>query len=104
MVRAKLSTSYPCVAASLAVVMSAIWSTPATAEPKWAKLVPFKKVEADPQQDYDLEEKQGPWMIMACSFAGPTAEQQSPEALATHQKAEIDRWWPTIKAANIKAE
>ena len=28
--------------------------------------------------------------------------QQTPEALAAHQKAEIDRWWPIIKAANIK--
>jgi tripartite-type tricarboxylate transporter receptor subunit TctC len=28
-------------------------------------------------------------------------EQQSPEALAAHQKAEIEKWWPIIKAANI---
>ena len=31
-------------------------------------------------------------------------EQQTPEALGTYHKAEIDRWWPIIKAANIKAE
>ena len=31
-------------------------------------------------------------------------DQQSPEALAAFQKAEIDRWWPVIKAANIKGE
>jgi tripartite-type tricarboxylate transporter receptor subunit TctC len=31
-------------------------------------------------------------------------EQQSPEALAAFQKAEIDKWWPVIKAANIKVE
>jgi tripartite-type tricarboxylate transporter receptor subunit TctC len=30
--------------------------------------------------------------------------QQTPEALAAMQKAEIERWWPIIKAANIKAE
>ena len=30
--------------------------------------------------------------------------QQSPEALRAFQKAEADRWWPIIKAANIKAE
>jgi len=30
--------------------------------------------------------------------------QQTPEALAAQQKAEIERWWPIIKAANIKAE
>jgi tripartite-type tricarboxylate transporter receptor subunit TctC len=30
--------------------------------------------------------------------------QQSPEGLAAFQKAEIDKWWPVIKAANIKVE
>jgi tripartite-type tricarboxylate transporter receptor subunit TctC len=30
--------------------------------------------------------------------------QQTPEALAAFQKAEIEKWWPIIKAANIKAE
>ena len=29
--------------------------------------------------------------------------QQTPAALAAHQKAEIEKWWPIIKAANIKA-
>ena len=31
-------------------------------------------------------------------------EQQSPEGLAAFQKAEIDKWWPIIKAAGIKPE
>src|SRR5476651_996475 len=31
-------------------------------------------------------------------------EQQSPEGLATFQKAEIDKWWPIIKAAGIGAQ
>ena len=30
--------------------------------------------------------------------------QQSPEALRAFQKAETERWWPIIKASNIKAE
>jgi tripartite-type tricarboxylate transporter receptor subunit TctC len=29
---------------------------------------------------------------------------QTPEALGAYQRAEIDKWWPIIKAANIKAE
>ena len=31
-------------------------------------------------------------------------EQQSPEALATLQKAEIEKWWPIIQATGISAE
>jgi tripartite-type tricarboxylate transporter receptor subunit TctC len=31
-------------------------------------------------------------------------DQQTPNALATFHKAEIDKWWPIIKAAGIKAE
>jgi tripartite-type tricarboxylate transporter receptor subunit TctC len=33
-----------------------------------------------------------------------TRDQQTPEALAAFQKAEIEKWWPIIKAANIKGE
>jgi len=31
-------------------------------------------------------------------------EQQNPEALAAHQKAEIEKWWPIAKAASLKGE
>jgi tripartite-type tricarboxylate transporter receptor subunit TctC len=34
----------------------------------------------------------------------PPREQQTAQALAAHHKAEIEKWWPLIKAANIKAE
>jgi tripartite-type tricarboxylate transporter receptor subunit TctC len=30
-------------------------------------------------------------------------EQQNPESLAAQQKAEIEKWWPVIKAAGIKS-
>jgi tripartite-type tricarboxylate transporter receptor subunit TctC len=33
-----------------------------------------------------------------------TREQQTPEALFALQKAEVDKWWPVIKAAGIRAE
>jgi tripartite-type tricarboxylate transporter receptor subunit TctC len=31
-------------------------------------------------------------------------EQQTPEALAAHQRAEIEKWWPLIKSARIRAD
>jgi tripartite-type tricarboxylate transporter receptor subunit TctC len=34
----------------------------------------------------------------------PLREQQTPEALGTFHKAEIDKWWPIIRAAGITAE
>ena len=32
------------------------------------------------------------------------SEPQAPAALGAFQKAEIEKWWPTIKAAGISAE
>ena len=32
------------------------------------------------------------------------AEQQTPQGLAAYHAAEIAKWWPIIKAADIKAE
>ena len=34
----------------------------------------------------------------------PVREQQTPQALAAFHKAEIEKWWPIVKAANIKGE
>jgi len=34
----------------------------------------------------------------------PPVEQQTPGALGAFQKAEIEKWWPLIKAAHIKVE
>jgi tripartite-type tricarboxylate transporter receptor subunit TctC len=34
----------------------------------------------------------------------PTREQQTPEALGALHQAEIAKWWPIVKAANITAE
>jgi tripartite-type tricarboxylate transporter receptor subunit TctC len=34
----------------------------------------------------------------------PPPEQQTAEALGAHHKAEIDKWWPIIKGANVKIE
>jgi tripartite-type tricarboxylate transporter receptor subunit TctC len=34
----------------------------------------------------------------------PSSEQQTPQGLGEFQKTQIDKWWPIIKAANLKAE
>ena len=34
----------------------------------------------------------------------PPGDQRSPEALGSWQKAEIAKWWPMIKAANVKVD
>ena len=34
----------------------------------------------------------------------PTREEQTPQGLAAYHKAEIDKWWPLIRAAGLKAE
>jgi tripartite-type tricarboxylate transporter receptor subunit TctC len=34
----------------------------------------------------------------------PPPEGQTPAALKSHQTAEIEKWWPIVKTANIKAE
>jgi len=31
-------------------------------------------------------------------------DKQTPAALAAQQKAEIEKWWPIVKAAGIRAE
>ena len=34
----------------------------------------------------------------------PAPDARTPEALRAHQKAEIEKWWPIVKAARIKPE
>jgi tripartite-type tricarboxylate transporter receptor subunit TctC len=34
----------------------------------------------------------------------PSRDQQTPEALFAHHKAEIDKWWPLIRSSGLKAD
>jgi tripartite-type tricarboxylate transporter receptor subunit TctC len=53
------------------------------------------KTLADPSLRQKLE---------AQGFEIPPPEQQTPASLAAYQKAEIEKWWPVVKAAGIKPE
>ena len=63
--------------ACLILTAALLLAPAAVAAPPWATLIPFKRIDADPDKSYELGESQGPWMIMAASFAGPTAPQQA---------------------------
>jgi len=43
----------------------------------WERLIPFRRVESNPDKTYRLSQDHGPWMILATSFAGPGAEKQA---------------------------
>ena len=51
-------------------------ATRANANP-WQKLLPFKKVDADPNKSYPVTDANGPWMILATVFRGDEAERQA---------------------------
>jgi hypothetical protein len=54
-----------------------LFASVALAQAPWQKLNMFRKVEADADADYSVTEDQGPWMIMAATFAGEGGEQQA---------------------------
>ncbi|MGA2253548.1 MAG: hypothetical protein ABSG53_02710 [Thermoguttaceae bacterium] len=47
------------------------------ADTPWSNLLATSRVEADPTKQYTLKEEHGPWIIIACSFNGPSAQQQA---------------------------
>ena len=42
--------------------------------------------------------------LEALGLEAPPTDRQSPEALRAQQKAEIEKWWPILKASNIQAQ
>jgi hypothetical protein len=77
----------------VATVLGSLAASPAQAAPPWATLVPFRKVDADPNQSYELEEKHGPWLILAASFVGSASEEQSQElVLELRQKFRLEAY------------
>jgi tripartite-type tricarboxylate transporter receptor subunit TctC len=74
----------------------ALWAPKGTPKPVIAKL------NAAVQAALGEDETRKRLLDLAQEIYPP--EQRTPEALHTFQKAEIDKWWPIIKAAGIKAE
>ena len=71
-----------------------IWAPKGTPREAIAKLnAAVKEALADP----DTRKRLGDLGMEIVSI-----ERQTPEALGAHQKAEIEKWWPIIKAADIK--
>jgi len=60
--------------------------TSVAADPPWSRLLSTHRVEADPEKDYQLTEDQGPWLIMAASFAGDGAERQAKDLVLEFRK------------------
>jgi tripartite-type tricarboxylate transporter receptor subunit TctC len=51
-----------------------------------------------------LEEPELRARLVDLAYEIPPRAQQTPEALGALQRAEIAKWWPIIRAANVKAE
>ena len=61
---------------TLVVLSVSLTTSSATAEP-WNKILPFNKVDADPNKTYALQETDGPWLILAATFSGEGGVQQA---------------------------
>jgi tripartite-type tricarboxylate transporter receptor subunit TctC len=75
---------------------SGLWVPKGTPKEVVAKL---NAAVADALSDPDVRKK-----FEALGLQMPQKDQLSPEALGAWQKAEIAKWWPMIKAANVKVE
>jgi len=63
--------------AALAVVLSGFGEL--HGESPWATLAPFKRIDANPNQSYELRDAHGPWLILAANFSGQGAQEQAHE-------------------------
>lgn len=66
---------------TLALMVVCAWTTSSNvrAAPPWQKMIPFKRIEADPNKPYPLSADNGPWLIMAATFSGEQAREQAQE-------------------------
>lgn len=63
-----------------ALVLAAVgWSWEVVAANPFQRLMPFKRIEADPSKSYELTDANGPWMVLATVFRGDNAEKEARE-------------------------
>jgi len=77
-------------------VWNGLWVPKGTPQPVIAKLA---KAVRDTFADETVRKR-----LIELGQDLPTLDQQTPEALGALQKAEVEKWWPIVKAANIKVE
>jgi tripartite-type tricarboxylate transporter receptor subunit TctC len=77
-------------------VWHALWAPKGTPKPVIAKL---NQAVVDALSDATVQQR-----LAGLGQEIPPAERRSPDALAGFHKAEIEKWWPIIKAANIRAQ
>jgi len=70
----------------VAVGLALCAPAPVAAQGRIANFASFKRVEADPSKRYELTEADGPWLIMAGSFAGTTAAQEAQQLVLELRK------------------
>ena len=75
-----------CCRLALLPTLLILVSGDAVAEPVWKSLIPFRRVEADPSKWYAVDDQNGPWMILASTFAGEDAQQQAHELVLELRK------------------
>lgn len=70
------------IASLLVATAWAAWATPpVAAQGPLQRMNLFKRVSANPEADYALNESHGPWLIMAATFSGDGAEAQARELI-----------------------
>ena len=82
--RRSLAQLVACLTTGL--LLSVGGSQQAMAESLWRQLIPQKKVSADPQGDYTLTERHGPWLVMATTFSGDEGHDQARELVLELRK------------------
>ena len=58
-------------------IILATLASSVNAAPPFASFNPFRRIEANPANTYQLTDSEGPWMVLASTFSGPGASDQA---------------------------